>query len=236
MRVGAFQPWPRCRVMVRTRKETSQAAGTLRPDRPLIVRLEQRAEPVLVTVVNQEDDELAEVSLPHRSQPTPPENFAAIQKEMKPWNWMAMELADWSRRGAPRLPDAAKTLCQNLATHDVESVLAAARVVMRTERPGSSRWQSVRSRLDFLVGRKPDQAYAQAYLGMMLALEARGRPTPAAARHFNEAERLPAGRYLMALEALSAGKITKAVSHLKRCASETPPVAMGLGKHAIAGN
>jgi len=236
VRVVSFQPWPQCRVMVRTKKETAQAAGTLRPDRPLVVRLEKRAEPVLVTVVNGEDDELAEVSLPHRPQPTPPEDFKVIQTEMQPWNWMAMELADWSRRGAPHLPDATRTLCKNLATHDVESVLAAARVVMRTERPGSARWQSVRSRLDFLVGRRPDHPYAQAYLGMMLSLEARGRPTPAAARHFKKAERLPAGHYLAALEALAAGNMIQAMSHLKRCASETPPVAMGLGKHAIAGN
>jgi len=236
VRVVAFRSRPGCRVMVRARRETAQATGTLRPDRPLVVWLTKRAEPVLVTVVDAEDDELAEASLPHRPKPTPPEDLKVLEAERKPWNWMAMELVDWSRRGAPCLPDAAKALCANLATHDTESVLAAARVIMRTERPGSARWQSVRNRLDFLVGRKPDHAYAQAYLGMMLSLEARGRPTPAAARHFSKAERLPAGRYLAALAALAAGKMTQAMSQLSKCASETPPVAMGLGRLAIAGN
>ena len=236
VRVVSLRPRPGCRVMVRTQGETAQATGTLGPDTALVVGLQKRAEPVLVTVMGADDEELAEVSLPQRPQPPPPEQVKAIVAEMKPWNWMAMELADWSGRGAPCLPDAAKTLFENLASHDVEAVLAAARVVMRTERPGSARWQSIRSRLDFLVGRDRDHAYAQAYLGMMLALEARGRPTPAAARHFTKAERLPAGHYLTALEALASGKMVQATSHLRRCASEAPPVAIGLGKRAIAGN
>ena len=236
VRVVSLRPRPGCRVMARTREETAQATGTLRPDRPLVVRLKKGGEPVLVTVVDADDDELAEVSLPYRPRPTPPEGFKVIQAEVKPWNWMAMELADWSRRGAPCLPDAAKTLCATLTTHDTETVLAAARVVMRTERPGSPRWQSVRNRLDFLAGRMPDHAYVQAYLGMMLALEARGRPTPAASRHFSKAEGLPAGHYLMALEGLASGQMVQAMSHLRKCASEAPPVAMGLGRRAIAGN
>jgi len=236
VRVVSLRPLPGCRVMVRAKQETAQAGGALRPDRPLVVELKKRAERVLVTVFDAEGDELAEVSLPYRLRPTPPEDLKAVEAEMKPWNWTAMELADWSGRGAPHLADAAETLIANLATHDVESVLAAARVIMRTDLPGSARWQSVRSRLDFIVGRQPDHAYARAYLGMMLALEARGRPTPAAARHFTKAERLPAGHYLTALGALAAGRMVKGISHLRRCASETPPIAMGLGRRAIAGN
>ncbi|HUU11960.1 MAG TPA: DUF5107 domain-containing protein [Phycisphaerae bacterium] len=235
VRVVSFEPQPRCHVMVRTSQETAQATGTLRPDQPIVVKLEHRAEPALVTVVSGEDSELAEVSLPRRPKPTPPETLKTLRGAMDPWNWVAMELWDWAA-GAPNLADAAKTLTGSATTHDVQAALAAARVLMRAERPGSARWQSVRNRLDFIAGADPKHRYVEAYLGMMLALEAKGRPTPVASRHFAAADRLPAGHYLMALEALAAGKTLKAVSHLQRCASEAPPVAIGLGANAITGN
>jgi tetratricopeptide (TPR) repeat protein len=236
VRVVAYETHPGCRLMARTSQETVKTTGTLGPDKPLVLELTKPARTVLLTVIDAEDNEVAEASLPWRPAPTPAETVQAIAKEMKPWTWLAMELADWPHDQQANIADAAKALAERLATDPIERVLHAARMVMRTETPGSPRWQAVRGKLDVAAGRQPQHRYAQAYLGLMLALEARGKMTPEAARHAAVAERLPAGHYLLALDALATGKTAKAASHLKRCAAEAPPVSMGLGENALEGN
>ena len=236
VRVVSPETRPGCRLMVRTSAETVKTTATLGPDKPVVLELTQPARTVLLTVIDADDSELAEAALPWQPKPAPAEAFAALAKEMRPWTWLAMELADWPHDRQPNIADAAAALTTGLSTDPIEPLLSAARVVMRTEAPGSARWQSVRSKLAFAAGRLPEHRPAQAYLGTMLTLEAGGKSTPEAARCLAAATRVPVGCYLTALEALATGKTVKAVSHLKRCASEPPPVAMGLGQDALEGN
>lgn len=236
VRVVSPERRPDCRLMVRTSAETVKTTATLGPDAPVVLELTKPAKTVLLTVIGADDSELAEAALPWQPRPAPDEAFAALAKEMRPWDWLAMELADWPHDQQPNIADAAAALTARLGTDAIGPLLSAARVVMRTEAPGSARWQSVRSKLAFAAGRLPEHRPAQAYLGTMLALEAGGKVTPEAARCLAAATRVPVGHYLTALEALATGKAVKAVSHLKRCASEPPPVAMGLGQDALEGN
>jgi hypothetical protein len=234
IRVAAFQVRPGCTVMARTKAETAKAVGTLSPDRPLVVDLAKRAEPVLLTVVQGEDEELAEVSLPWRAEPTPPETFPTLVREMRPWGPPAMELSDWPRGDSPNIADAAKALADGLSVNRPAAVLAAARVAMRTETPGSPRWRAVRGAVETIVNRKERNRHAEEYLGMMMLLESRGTPGTGAAKHLAKAEKLSGAAYLLGLDAI-AGAPIKAAALLARSVETAPPVAMGLGDDAIDG-
>jgi hypothetical protein len=234
IRIASFEVRPRCTAMARTQAETVKAEGALAPGRPLVVELAKRSEPVLLTVV-QGDDELAEISLPWRPEPTTPETFQAIQREMKPWGPLAMEISDWPHASSPNLGDAAAALAQDLAAGKPDAVLQAAGIVLRTEAPGSPRWKSVRGLLEALTARTPNR-HAAAFLGMMMTLEAGGRPTPESAKCLAKAERLPGAQYLLALEAIAGGSAAKALALLRRAAEAVPPIAIGEGGDALVGN
>lgn len=234
IRVVAFQVRPNCTVMARTKAETAKAVGTLSPDRPLVVDLAKRSEPVLLTVVQGEDEELAEVSLPWRPEAAPPETFRTLVREMRPWGPLAMELSDWPRGDSPNIADAADALADGLSAGKPQVVLAAARVLMRTETPGSPRWKAIRGSLEVLIARRERNRHAEEYLGMMLLLESRGAAGAEAARHLAKAEKLSGAAYLLGLDAI-AGAPVKATAMLARSVETAAPVAMGLGEDAIDG-
>jgi len=244
IRIVSFEARPNCSAMARTKAETVKAEGSLGPDRPLVVELTKRSAPVLLTVV-QAEDELAEVSLPWKPEPTPPpstggrtgpETFQAIQREMRPWGPLAMELSDWPHARAPNLADAAQTLVAEAASNKPGAILQAACVVLRTEAPGSPRWQSVRGLLSGLAARQPKNRHAAAFLGMMTVLEAGGRPSPEAAKHLASAEKLVGAQYLLALDAVAGGNATRALALLGKAADAVPPIAIGAGDDALVGN
>ncbi|MBM4017656.1 MAG: DUF5107 domain-containing protein [Planctomycetes bacterium] len=235
IRIVSFQVRPGCSAMARTKAETVRAEGSIRPDRPLLVELAKRSEPVLLTVV-QGDEELAEVSLPWRPQAAPPQAFQDLTREMKPWGPLAMELSDWPREHAPNLADAAKTLTQDLAANKPDQALHAACVILRTEAPGSPRWQAVRGLLEGVAARQPRSRQAACLLGMMMVLEAGGRCTPEAARCLARAEKLPAAQYLLALEAIAASGPVRALALLRKASEAVAPLAIGTGDDALPGN
>ena len=235
IRIASFQVLPNCTVMARTRADTVRIQGTIRPGRPLEVELPKRSEPVLLTIVQGEDAELAEVSLPWRPQPAAPDTFKTIQGEVRPWGPLAMEISDWPHDRAANLADAAKALTEGLSPAKADTVLQAAAVVLRTEPPGSPRWQTVRGLLDGLASRGTKNLHAEALLGMMLLAETGGRPTTESARHLAKAERLPGAAYLLALDAIGANNPARANTLLSRTAEAAPPVAMGDGASVLPG-
>lgn len=235
IRIVSFEARPNCSAMARTKAETVKAEGTIGPDRPLVVELTKRSAPVLLTVV-QAEDELAEVSLPWKPEPTPPETFQAIQREMRPWGPLAMELSDWPREQAPNLADAAKALVADAASNRPDAILQAAGVVLRTEAPGSPRWQAARGLLTGLAARQPKNRHAAAFLGMMTVLEAGGRPSPEAAKHLAGAEKLVGAQYLLALDAVAGGNATRALALLGKAADAVPSISIGAGDDALVGN
>ncbi|MBE3100450.1 MAG: DUF5107 domain-containing protein [Planctomycetes bacterium] len=235
IRIVSFEARPNCSAMARTKAETVKAEGPMGPDRPLVVELTKRSAPVLLTVV-QAEDELAEVSLPWKPEPTPPETFQAIQREMRPWGPVAMELSDWPHAQAPNLADAAQTLVAEAASNRPDAILQAACVVLRTEAPGSPRWQAVRGLLVGLATGGPKNRHVAAFLGMMTVLEAGGRPSPEAAKHLANAEKLVGAQYLLALDAVAGGNATRALALLGKAADAVPPISIGAGDDALVGN
>ena len=235
IRVASFQLLPNCTVMARTKAETVRVVGTIRPGKPLEVQLEKRAEPVLLTVVQGADTELAEVSLPWRPQPAAPDAFKAIQRNVRPWTPLAMEISDWPRDRAANLADAAKALTEGLTPAKTDAILQAGGVILRTEAPGSPRWLAVRGLLDGLASRNIKNPHAEALLGMMLLAETGGRPTSESARHLAKAEKLPGAAYLLALDAIAANNPARAIALLKKAAEAAPPIAMGDGENALPG-
>jgi tetratricopeptide (TPR) repeat protein len=235
IRIASFQVLPNCTVMARTKAETVRIMGTIRPGRPLELQLEKRAEPVLLTVVQGEDNELAEVSLPWRPQPAAPDTLKAIQREMRPWGPLAMELSDWPRDRAANLGDAAKALTEGLTPAKPDTILQAAVVVLRTEAPGSPRWQAVRGLLDGVASRGSKNPHAEGLLGMMLLAETGGRPSGESTRRLAKAEKLPGVAYLLALDAIASGNQIRAATLLRKAADAAPPIAMGDGGDALPG-
>lgn len=235
IRIASFQVLPNCTVMARTKAETVRIMGTIRPGRPLELQLEKRAEPVLLTVVQGEDNELAEVSLPWRPQPAAPDTLKAIQREMRPWGPLAMELSDWPRDRAANLGDAAKALTEGLTPAKPDTILQAAVVVLRTEAPGSPRWQAVRGLLDGVASRGSKNPHAEGLLGMMLLAETGGRPSSESTRRLAKAEKLPGVAYLLALDAIASGNQIRAATLLRKAADAAPPIAMGDGGDALPG-
>jgi hypothetical protein len=236
IRIASFQVQPNCTVMARTKAETVRVQGTIRPGKPLEVQLEKRAEPVLLTVVQGADTELAEVSLPWRPQPAAPDAFKAIQRNVRPWTPLAMELSDWPRDRAANLADAAKTLTDGLTPAKTDAILQAGVVMLRTEASGSPRWQAVRGLLDGLASRNIKNPHAETLLGMMLLVETGGRPSSESTRHLAKAEKLPGAAYLLALDAIAANNPTRANALLKKAAEAAPPIAMGDGENALPGS
>ena len=266
IRIASFQVLPNCMVMARTKAETVRVVGNIRPGKPLEVQLEKRAEPVLLTVVQGADTELAEVSLPWRPQPAAPDGgataclssrallgaarvdkqpvapgwgydaFKAIQRNVRPWTPLAMELSDWPHDRAANLADAAKALTDGLTPAKTDTILQAGVVILRTEAPGSPRWLAVRGLLDGLASRNIKNPHAEALLGMMLLAETGGRPTSESARHLAKAEKLPGAAYLLALDAIAGNNPVRAIALLKKAAEAAPPIAMGDGENALPGN
>jgi hypothetical protein len=242
IRIVSFEARPNCSAMARSKAETVKAEGPLGPDRPLVVELTKRSAPVLLTVV-QAEDELAEVSLPWKPEPTPPpstgpygETFQAIQREMRPWGPVAMELSDWPHARAPNLADAAQTLVAEAASNKPGAILQAACVVLRTEAPGSPRWQAVRGLLSGPATGGPKNRHVAAFLGMMTVLEAGGKPSPEAAKHLANAEKLVGAQYLLALDAVAGGNATRALALLGKAADAVPSISIGAGDDALVGN
>ena len=215
---------------------TVKEQGRLAPDQPLVVSIQQRAEPVRLRVVNADGDALAEVHLPWKPEPTDPQVFEAIQNEVRDKSWLAMELSDWPREHAPNLENAAQALASEPNLARTEHAVHAARILIRTDEPGSPRWKQVRSALEAYLAAHPDSAHGQLYLAMMLTLESGGRIGPRAADLARGAQGLPGAAYVLALEAVAAGNLTGAVKHLTAAAGQAPPAAMGLGKRSIMGN
>jgi tetratricopeptide (TPR) repeat protein len=235
IRIASFQVLPNCTVMARTKAETVRIMGTIRPNQPLELQLEKRAEPVLLTVVQGEDAELAEVSLPWRPQPAAPDTFKALQREVRPWGPLSMELSDWPHDREANLGDAAKALTEGLTPAKPDTVLQAAAVVLRTEAPGSPRWQAVRGFLDGLTSRNAKNPHAEALLGMMLLAETGGRPSSESGRRLAKAEKLPGAAYLLALDAIAAKNTVRANALLRKAGEAAPIIAMGDGSDALPG-
>jgi tetratricopeptide (TPR) repeat protein len=235
IRIASFQVLPNCTVMARTKAETVRVLGTIRPNRPLEVQLQKRSEPVLLTVVQGEDADLAEVSLPWRPQPAAPDTLKAVQREMRPWGPLAMELSDWPHDREGNLGDAAKALTDNLVPARADAILHAAAVVLRTDAPGSPRWQTVRGLLDGMASSGAKNPHAEALLGMMLLVETGGRPSSESGRRLAKAEKLPAAAYLLALDAIAAGNPLRANTLLRKAAGAAPLIAMGDGDDALPG-
>ena len=234
IRIVGFDVRPGCSIMARTKQETVQAAGTLRPDEPIEIVLSKPTDAVLLTVRDGDDNELAEVRLPWKAERTAEDALKTLQGEMHPEGWLAAELAD-EVSGEGGMAAAARRLAETAPT-DAETAVHAARLVLRTQPPASGPWTAARDRLRRLAVAKDASRYVHAYLGMMLALEAGGKVTPQAAGEWAKAAPLPAVRYLLALEAVGAGNPAAASSLFKRSAAEAPPVMMGLGENALQGN
>jgi len=235
IRIASFQTLPNCTVMARTKADTVRVMGTIRPGRPLTVELKKRSEPVLLTVVQGEDAEVAEVSLPWRPQPAAPDTLPTIQREMRPWGPLAMEISDWPHDRAANLADAAKALTEGLAPAKTDAIFQAAGVVLRAEPPGSPRWQTVRGLLEGLSSRGAKNPHAEALLGMMLLAETGGRPSTESARRLAKAEKLPGAAYLLALDAIAANNPGRANALLMKAAEAAPPIAMGDGDSSLPG-
>ncbi|MEA3368660.1 MAG: hypothetical protein U9R68_11170 [Planctomycetota bacterium] len=236
LRVVGLGPAQKVRLVLRAGGRREEVAGRLRPDRPLEAELPGRHDRVRLTVLDEEDDELADVTVPPRARPVADEVLAAIGGQMDPWDWQAMELAGWHPPpGRVGLPDAVGELTRSTAKVSADRLLTAARVLMLAETPGAGPWQAVRSRLAFRAGRGDRQATAHAYVAMMLTLEAGGRPTTEAARHDAKGCPVLGALYVRALRALAAGDMMTGLRHLRQCTEQSPPIAMGLGDRALPG-
>ena len=237
VRLAGLGPAEDVRLFLRAGSERREVRERLRPTAPVVFRAMDWPEPVHLTVQTGEGDELADVVLPLRPPAADNQAIEALRRELASWDWLAMDLAGWHPPdGRPGLPEAVAELTQTAGTDRDERLLAAARVLMLAEAPGSVRWQAVRGRLDFLAGESAHHAYVHAYLAMMLTLESAGRATAETTRHHAAARPLPAGHYLTALEALAGGAMMPGLRHLKECAAQTPAIAMGLGEQGIPGN
>lgn len=235
IRIVAFEIHAHVKVIARTREETVEVKGNLRPDVPLVVRLTKRIEPVILTIM-ESDGELAQVSLPWQPEPAPKETFDTLQAQVKARDWIAAELADWIRTDGLALPDAADLLTKDPASTKVDQAIQAARVLIRTEKPGSARWHLARRVLDTVVRRDPRNPHAAVSLATMMTIDAGGRPPADALELITKMGKFPSARYLMALQALGAQNLTGALTHLKACVAQAPHVAMGLADEAILGN
>lgn len=235
VRIVGFETRPGCHLMARTKQETVKGQGAIGPGRPLVLDLTKPADSVLVTVVDADDNELAEVTLPWKPEPTDPEALKALADRLRPWTPLAMELSDWTHDESPNIAEAAKALAQGATFDRPQPLLQAARTVMRTEVPRSARWAAVRMQLEILANRKAAPRYAQLYLGMMLVMEANGKVTADAARRFTEAKKLPPARYFLALEAIAGDKAATAPALLSQSVGEAPPVVMGMGEDELPG-
>jgi tetratricopeptide (TPR) repeat protein len=236
IRVVGFQVRGPVTVMARGRAETAKVTGVLRPETPLVLRLARRAEPVLVNIVEGESADLAEVSLPWKPAPTGGGAFRALQNQVQAKDWLAAELADWPREGAVTLAEAGPMLAKNLSAARIDPALQAARVLLRTEVPPSSRWQAIRDILEVAARSQPENRYIQRYLAMMMTVENGGRPGGPAADHASKAGNFPGARYLVALAAIGSKNLAGALPHLRACGAVGPDVAMGLGSAGIEGN
>jgi hypothetical protein len=237
IRVLGYRTVPRVRVVARTRDGQSlEATGTLSPDEPLAVEVPEGGLPVRLMVLGADGRPLAGVRVPWRPEPTPEDKFLAVQREMKPWTPLAMELSDWPREHAPNVANAAQTLVKALPGAGPETVVQAARLVLRTREPGSSGWRLVAARLDNLVRREPENQYANLYLAMMRTVENRGTVPPSAVPLLEAAPRLPAARYFLGLKEIADGNLAGAVDRLAGAVAETPQVTLGLGKVGLPGN
>lgn len=233
---GLGPPWKgRMRVSAGDQRETM--AAELRPDRPMVVRLRGLPGKIHLTFVDAADDEVTTVTVPPAVTPMAAAALETLRGEMAPWTPLAMELAGWHPpAGRDGVAAAAAPLAEAGRKAGVEALLAAARILMRTEPAGSARWQQVRGRLDFLGDRGSHAADVHAAVALMLTLEAGGRPTEVASRHHAKAGTALAGYYLAALEALASGKMIPGLRGLKRCTEQTPAIAMGLGDRMLPGN
>ncbi len=235
VRVVAFEVHPRVKVVARTRDETVEAKGALGPDAPLAVRLAKRAEPVQVTV-SEDDAEIAKVALPWRPERTAPEAFAALKAQAAARDALAAELADWCCEDGRGLPAAAALLTKDLAAARPDQAAQAARILLRTEAPGSPAWRAGRGVLEGVVRRKPPGPHPYIYLAMMMTLDAAGRPTSEAAEQIEALGKFPGARYLAALRCLGTENPAGALTHLKAAIAQAPNVAMGLEGEGTAGN
>jgi len=237
VRLAALGPTQDVRLVLRSGAKQREVRTHLGPTEPAVFRAMDWTGPVRLTVQTADDGPLADVTLPPSVPAADAAAVNALRREIEARDWMAMELAGWHPpAGRPGLPEAVADLTRNTATESEDRLLAAARVLMQAETPGSVRWQAVRNRLDFLSRESKHPAYLHAYLGLMMTLEAGGRATAETARHRNGARPLPAGYYLAALDALASGAMLPGLAHLKECAAQTPAIAMGLGRLGIAGN
>jgi len=236
VRLVAFQTLPHGKLTARTTAETVEAAGTATPDRPLVVRLAHRAEPVLVTVTL-DDAELASISLPWHPDPTPTDALETLKSQTESRDWLAAELAAWDTSDGRGLSAAVTILTRHTESPTPDDVIQTARLLMRTQAPGSHLWSAGRRNLEGVVRRGAPSPLASIYLAMMMTLDSGGLPTPEALEKIGkDGAKYPAARYLAALYALSAENPAAAVTHLKACAAQVAPVAMGLGSEAIGGN
>lgn len=235
IRIAGFRARARVSAVARGGGAARSAEGPLGPDRPLVLELGEPAREVFLVLRDEEGDEIAEVRLPWKPEPTDPKAFEALKAEMER-DWLSMELSDWPREHAPNLASAAEWFAKNVSSDDPESVVHAARIMMRTEAPGSERWTRIREMLRGVLRTNPDHAYANLYLGMMRTLEAGGLPSEESVAHVRKAARLPGAQFLMALESIHRGKRVVAVKLLDDVAAHAPPVAMGMGKRALQGN
>jgi len=237
VRVAGLGPAEDVRLVLQAGSEQRERRERLRPTAPIVFRAMDWPEPIHLTVQTAEGDGWADVALPLRPPASDDAAAEAVRREIASWDALAMDLAGWHPPdGRPGLPEAVVELTQTAGTDREERLLAAARVLMLAEAPGSVRWQAVRGRLDFLAGESSHLAYVHAYLAMMLTLESGGRATAETARHHAAALPLPAGHYLTALDALAGGAMMPGLRHLKECAAQTPAIAMGLGDQGIPGN
>ena len=234
--VGMQAPWLG-RLVVRAGDQTDTMAVELRPDRPTVIRLRGRPERIRLTFMDAENEEVTTVTVPPAVKPLSDERLDALRDEIEPWTPMAMEVAGrHPPNGREGVSAAAKPLVEAGLKGDIAPLLAAARVFLRTEPPGSTRWQQVRGRLAFLASRGPHAADAHAAVALMLTMEAGGRCTETAGRHLEDTGHAMAGYYLGALSALATGNMIPGLRGLRRCAEQTPVIAMGLGDRALPGN
>jgi len=236
LRVVGLGPAQKVRLVLRAGGRREEVTGRLAPDRPLAAELPGRHDRVRLTVLDEQDDELADVTVPPRAGPVADEVLAALGGQMDPWDWQAMELAGWHPPpGRVGLPAAVGELTRSTAKVSADRLLTAARVLMLAETPGAGPWQAVRNRLAFRTGGGDHQATAHAYVALMLTLEAGGRPTAESARHDAKGCPVLGALYVRALRALAAGDMMTGLRHLRQCTEQAPPIAMGLGDRALPG-
>ena len=236
LRVVGLGPPQAVRLVLRAGGRREEVAGRLTPDRPLAVSLRGRHARVRLTVLDAEDEALADVYLPLRAEPPGDESLAALRGQMDPWDGQAMEVAGWHPPpGRGGLPAAVDERTRSTAKVPVDRLLSAARVLMLAETPGAGPWQGGRSRLAFRADRGDHQSTAHAYVALMLTLEAAGRPTDEAARHAGPGCPVLGALYVRALRALASGDMATGLRHLRRISEQAPPIAMGLGDRALPG-